>query len=554
MRSITSRTSAGAAVTFTPRGSDAASGFGLARLRACDARDQPQRRPGEAPSPRPGGRRHPGAGPRRRRTRRASARPRSTRPDAGRARAWRSRTHRRGDRAPARARPGSSPGSPATIASAASRAETNASYIPSPESGSTRPAASPTRRTRSLAGRRGADAAHREPVAAEVGDRVRVDPVGAREPREVPAQAAAPRSPSLRRRGSRDRPSGRASRSRRPGAPISTTAVDAKRSLVEQRPGDVPLERDAALDAGVEPGRLRDDAVRAVGADEDVGRDALAADGRRDAVLADRDLLDPRAVPEARARRRPPARRGMRRAGGAGSSGSAARALVRRKLRRWCRRSSNVSTTRSTTGVMSHGTCRSARPVTPPPHALSRGNRARSARSTLAPLAGEMDRGRRSRRPGADDEDVDAAGRSSRRALVGLGATANDRCSGSAGEGVGGRDPDHDRGGVVRVAELANAPLGVGAVDEDVEAGVEPRDVDVLPVEEARVAIRVADRRSLVDPAGIRLTRRAVADEPRRARERCPGRRIACPQRSRRQKPLLRSRRRTALSEIGCSS
>ena len=44
-----------------------------------------------------------------------------------------------------------------------------------------------------------------------------------------------------------------------------------------------------------------------------------------------------------------------------------------------------MSTTCSTTGSTSHGACRSARPVSPPPHGLSRGKRARSASRTRAP-------------------------------------------------------------------------------------------------------------------------------------------------------------------------
>src|SRR5947199_13004 len=60
---------------------------------------------------------------------------------------------------------GSSP-PPARIVSAASRPLTNASYMPSPESGSTSPAASPTSRTRPWAGRRQAERARRDPVRA----------------------------------------------------------------------------------------------------------------------------------------------------------------------------------------------------------------------------------------------------------------------------------------------------------------------------------------------------------------------------------------------------
>ena len=108
------------------------------------------------------------------------------------------------------------------------------------------------------------------------------------------------------------------------------------------------------------------------------------------------------------------------------------------------------------------------------------------------------------------------------RTRVGFRAATDDRRRGGTREGIGAGDPDQDRRGVVRVAKLANAPLGVGAVDEDVEARAEPRDVDVLPVEEARVAIRVADRRSLVDAPGVRLaeqrSRRRTSAGPERSR------------------------------------
>src|SRR5262245_47115811 len=43
------------------------------------------------------------------------------------------------------------------------------------------------------------------------------------------------------------------------------------------------------------------------------------------------------------------------------------------------------STTSSTTGAIENGSCRAARPVTPPPHGLSRGNVALSSSRTLAP-------------------------------------------------------------------------------------------------------------------------------------------------------------------------
>ena len=47
-------------------------------------------------------------------------------------------------------------------------------------------------------------------------------------------------------------------------------------------------------------------------------------------------------------------------------------------------------TTSSTTGSIANGSRRAARPVTPPPHGLSRGNRARSSTSTEAPAEASL--------------------------------------------------------------------------------------------------------------------------------------------------------------------
>ena len=70
---------------------------------------------------------------------------------------------------------------------------------------------------------------------------------------------------------------------------------------VEVLPADVALERDAAHDAVLEPDRLRDDAVRAVRADERVRDDVRLPHLRRDPFGADLEPVDAGVVPERRA-------------------------------------------------------------------------------------------------------------------------------------------------------------------------------------------------------------------------------------------------------------
>ena len=214
----------------------------------------------------------------------------------------------------------------------------------------------------------------------------------AREPVEVLAQAAAPRSSTRRRRGSRGRPSGTPSRSRRARRRARPRRCSSYGARVERAPRDVPLERDAADDAVAEPGRLRDDAVRAVGADEERGTDAarrrrVPSPRRRrarcrstgDAVaevgsgggrlLGEMEVEPPplRHRDERLGARRARPSRGTRRA----------RPCDRRRARRRARRR--------------RAACRSARPVRPPPHGLSRGKRALSTSRTLRAAAGEVD-------------------------------------------------------------------------------------------------------------------------------------------------------------------
>ena len=121
-------------------------------------------------------------------------------------------------------------------------------------------------------------------------------------------------------------------------------------------------------------------------------------------------------------------------------------------------------------------------------------------------------------RPGADDEDVVAAHdvivgtTGPARAPLGALAAAQDLDAGDGCPALPAQTDEHRRC-IVGVAQLANPSLRVHPMDEHVEAGGEARDVDVLAVEERRVAIGVSDRRSLLDPACLRVAGGAVADE-----------------------------------------
>ena len=128
-------------------------------------------------------------------------------------------------------------------------------------------------------------------------------PCASSQPGEVVAQAR-PFVPSRRRRGSRGRPSGRPSRSRRGRRRARHRRCRRYARRLEVAPRDVPLERDAVDDPVAEPGRARDDAVRAVGADERTRLDARAADVRTSRCRRSmHDRVDPRAVAEVRSRR-----------------------------------------------------------------------------------------------------------------------------------------------------------------------------------------------------------------------------------------------------------
>ena len=169
---------------------------------------------GRARAPRSDARRRRAAARRRRRTRPASGRPRSTRPGGGRARAWPPRRRRRAGRARCER------GRVAVEVAGEDRL-----------GGEARPRRTPRRSRRPRAGRRarrrrrraatrpagsGAPgAAHRQPVALALGERSRGRSRGRARGGRGGRAASGPRSPSRRRRGSRGRPSGTPSRSRR---------------------------------------------------------------------------------------------------------------------------------------------------------------------------------------------------------------------------------------------------------------------------------------------------------------------------------------------------
>ena len=87
----------------------------------------------------------------------------------------------------------------------------------------------------------------------------------------------------------------------------------------------------------------------------------------------------------------------------------AARVRGARTRGRSARRHSSRSTTSSTTGSIENGSSRAARPVTPPPHGLSRGKIALSTSSTRAPARASRWAAIEPGRPGADDRDVERA-------------------------------------------------------------------------------------------------------------------------------------------------
>ncbi len=124
-----------------------------------------------------------------------------------------------------------------------------------------------------------------------VGERVGRQPVGSREHRQVVAQPRPLAAPASHAHVGvipfREHPA---------VATRDDAELDHRRGLVrlaaEQRPRRVALQRHAARDVGAQLGRARDDAVRAVGADERVGAHALCADARHDTVVLERQIGD----------------------------------------------------------------------------------------------------------------------------------------------------------------------------------------------------------------------------------------------------------------------
>ena len=299
------------------------------------------------------------------------------------------------------------PRSPARMASAASRAEVNASYMPSPESGSTSPAASPTRTTLSRAGvvaptRRIGSRWPRTSVSTSG-----IDPVGAREPREVVAQVRPFLGPSRRRRDSRGRPSGTASRSPRPAAPSSTTAVDAKRSRSRCSQPTLPSSATPRTMPSSSPTAFATTPFAPSAPTSVSAATSISAHRRRDPLGADLERVDAGAVPEGRAGRGcllgevrvepPPLRhQDQRLARGAPEAAPVVEPQLegvddalddrRHVARRLLERAAGEP-------AAARLVAREARPVGEQ-HALA--------------AAGEMDRRRRAGRAGTDDEDVEA--------------------------------------------------------------------------------------------------------------------------------------------------
>ena len=253
-------------------------------------------------------------------------------------------------------------------------------------------------------GCRGADASHREAVPAHIGDRGGIDGERASEAGEVPAQVRAflrpAADPEVRVVCFREQPAVAAGRGAELDHGSRGVAV-----AVEELPGDVPLERDAAHNSRVQPGGSGDDAVRAVGADDQIGGDRLPADGRPDAARADLDLLNAGVVAKARACRD----RLLREVGvespalGHQDQRFAARApeaaaVVEAKLERVDDALDNGCDVARCLPERAARDAAAAGLVSREASAIGKEN----ARAT----ASEVDRGRRARGAGADDEDI----------------------------------------------------------------------------------------------------------------------------------------------------
>src|SRR6188508_3276319 len=134
-------------------------------------------------------------------------------------------------------------------------------------------------------------------MAADVLERGRVDPVRAGEAIEMVTQPRAFRHPpshsEVRVIALRKHPA--VSSGDDPELDPRGAVV---RLALELAPRDVPLERHAADDAATEPGRLCDDAVRPVRADEEGRPDRAATHAGGDALVVELDPLNGAPVAE----------------------------------------------------------------------------------------------------------------------------------------------------------------------------------------------------------------------------------------------------------------
>ena len=164
--------------------------------------------------------------------------------------------------------------------------------------------------------------------------------------------------------------------------------LDPRRRVIrlsrERLPAHVPLERDPAHDPTAEPRVPRDDAVRAVGPDEICSTHQRPANPRGDAAVSDLELVDVDAVAEVRPGGRCLLREVQVEPASLGHHDERIRARAR-----------NLS---SVAGPHHHPVddvfddrpdiarkVLQCAPGEPPPHGLSRGNRALSTSSTRAP-------------------------------------------------------------------------------------------------------------------------------------------------------------------------
>ncbi len=259
-----------------------------------------------------------------------------------------------------------------------------------------------------------AEAAHRQPMAAHLADRVGRDVVVGGETAEMVAQGGALVSPAadaeVRVVPLREHPAVAAGR-----LPELDDGGALVALRVDRAPGDVSLERDAVDDLRCQSGLACDDAVRSVRADEHAGDDGCPVDGGRDGVLALGDAGDAHAVVDV----------------GAGRSGLLEQVVVEpAALRHQDQRAlggalelASVPETQAEAvddvlddGRHVAGSLAERAPGEAAAARLVAGEAGAVDEQHARPAAGEPDRGRRPRRTGADDERVVLHG-----AIVGRG-------------------------------------------------------------------------------------------------------------------------------------